>query len=85
MNPALIITIIEDAIKYGPAIYALIKEGVTAYEAAQKAAPDFVTHIENLVRDLVPHADPKATTAAVFSGLSIPGYAADGSVVDIAG
>jgi len=69
MNPTLIITIIEDAIKYGPAIYSLVKEGITIAEAANKAAPDFVPHLENLIRDLVPHADPKAGATAVLNGL----------------
>lgn len=49
MNPLTLISVISLAIKYGPAVVELVKDGIDAFEAAKTAAPDFKEHLDNLL------------------------------------
>lgn len=43
------------AVKYGPAVVQIGKEGFTALQAAHKAAPDLVPHVKDLAKSLMPY------------------------------
>lgn len=50
---ALIETVASAAIKYGPSVVAVAREGATAIEAANQAAPELVPHFRQLASGLM--------------------------------